>query len=307
MSTECQTTMPRRPLWPVLVPMLAALALPGAAPAAEQSFVAIMNGANGVPPIDTPATGIAQMVLDTETLAFRYDIQLFDLPNFTMMHIHLGGPDVDGPLVYTLSRDRSITHVAGQQVLNPIDLPDLMNGGLYVNAHTTAYPGGEIRGQLYPRTVRGRTAPFAARLSPANEVPAVDDLDAGAAALFTLDLRLVGNEVVGGFAVFDVDYHFAQSVNLTGLHLHAGAVGVPGPVVIGSGLTGSVDPDGRGRVVFRVPARSAADLQVFSSILADPGAFYLNLHTESHPGGALRGQLRRGLAGQGQERVPTGS
>ena len=296
-----------RPLRPTAVLMLAALALPGAVQAGEQSFVAIMNGANGVSPIDTPATGVAQMVLDIETLVFRYDIQLFDLANFTMMHIHLGTADVDGPLVYTLSRDRSITHVAGQQVLDPIDLSDLMNGGLYVNAHTAAYPGGEIRGQLYPGTVRGRTAPFAAQLGPANEVPAVVDLDAGAAALFTLDLRLIGNEVVGGFAVFDIDYHFVRSVNLTGLHLHAGQQGVGGPVVINSGLTGSVDPDGRGRLVYRVPARSAADLATFREVLADPGAFYLNLHTESHPGGAIRGQLRRGRAGQGQERTPTGS
>jgi len=298
---------PRRPPLPALLLALAVLALPGPVRAAEQSFVAVMNGANDIPPIDTPATGIAQLVLDTDTLAFRYEIQLFDLANFTMMHIHLGGPDVDGPLVYTLSRNRSITHVAGQQVLDPIDLPDLLNGGLYVNAHTTAYPGGEIRGQLYPGTVRGRTAPFAAQLGPANEVPAVDDLDAGAAALFTLDLRLAGNEVVGGFAVFDLDYHFARSVSLTGLHLHAGPPGMAGPVVIDSGLTGSVDPDGRGRTVYRVPARSAAELQAFRDILADPGAFYLNLHTESHPEGAIRGQLRRGRAGRERERTPTGS
>ena len=34
-------------------------------------------------------------------------------------------------------------------------------------------------------------------------------------------------------------------------------------------------------------------LIIFEGILADPGQFYVNLHTTLHRGGALRGQLQR--------------
>lgn len=271
-----------------------ALLLPSPARAETLSFVAEMSGANGVPPVATDATGIAQIVLDTETLLFRFEVQLFDLEDFTMMHIHLGAAGQNGILLYVLSRRGQEVHVSGELMLLPIDIPDLMNGNLYVNAHTIRHPDGEIRGQLLPGDIRGRIIVHRQPLGPGNEVPPVEGLDAGALATLTLDLRLMDHRVVGGFALLDVEYRFPGDVLLTGLHVHRGPEGENGPIVIDSGLRTTADADGRGRIAFRIPAASIDGLETLQTIMDDPRAFYINLHSGTHPGGALRGQLHRG-------------
>jgi CHRD domain len=68
---------------------------------------------------------------------------------------HDRGWDVDGKWVGTASIDASnvITRAASATcptgVNNLADIIKLMNeGNAYVNAHTIAFPGGEVRGQL---------------------------------------------------------------------------------------------------------------------------------------------------------------
>ena len=73
-------------------------------------------------------------------------------------------------------------------------------------------------------------------------------------------------------------------------HIHPGPRNVAGPVAVPlgtpSGATGSssgcitADPAG-----IMTPAELAA-------IVADPGAFYVNVHTPTFPGGEVRGQLK---------------
>jgi hypothetical protein len=279
--------------------VLIAAAAAGIAGAEEASFVALMNGANEIPPVATPATGLAQVVLDMETLRFRFEVQLFDLANFRMMHIHLGAAGIEGPLIYVLSRDATTTYAAGEQAFNPIDLPDLLAGSLYVNAHTAAWPDGEIRGQLVPGALQGRTVSLHQTLDPGNVVPPVEGLDAAAALEVTLDLRLLDERAVGGAVVYDFDYRFPASVLLTGLHIHRGGPGSNGPTVLSAALGPAADTDGRGRLVVRSVLASGQALEAVRDILRDPSDFYADLHTGAFPDGALRARLHRGRpAGQ---------
>jgi len=66
-------------------------------------------------------------------------------------------------------------------------------------------------------------------------------------------------------------------------HIHAGAAGVAGPVVVP--FTGS-DASGKASgCTENVPAA------LIDSILANPSGYYVNVHTTDFPGGAVRGQL----------------
>jgi hypothetical protein len=66
-------------------------------------------------------------------------------------------------------------------------------------------------------------------------------------------------------------------------HIHTGAEGVSGPVLI------PLDVDGfDGTSEGCTSDVAAADIQM---VLDDPAGFYVNLHTEDFPAGAIRGQL----------------
>lgn len=83
-------------------------------------------------------------------------------------------------------------------------------------------------------------------------------------------------------------YCYAISVEnigqATAAHLHRGAAGVAGPPVI------TFDTPGP-----RGGSDGCVDVspQLRREIRADPGGFYVNVHTADHPGGAVRGQLER--------------
>jgi hypothetical protein len=77
-------------------------------------------------------------------------------------------------------------------------------------------------------------------------------------------------------------------VTITGLHVHRGAKGTNGPIVISSNVASFTDSDGVGNVTAVVTGTAPATLQ---AILDDPRGHYANLHTSVNPGGALRAQL----------------
>jgi hypothetical protein len=77
-------------------------------------------------------------------------------------------------------------------------------------------------------------------------------------------------------------------------HIHSGARGVAGPIVIGlEAPTGGLSVDCITAVDDSTP--NAPDVLLRSeldAIVADPAAFYVNVHNAPFPAGAIRGQLR---------------
>ena len=72
---------------------------------------------------------------------------------------------------------------------------------------------------------------------------------------------------------------------ITGAHIHVGAAGSPGPVVV------DLDPFGAsvtGNMVSHCVVTSA---ETAAAIIANPSGYYVNVHTTTYPGGAIRGQL----------------
>jgi hypothetical protein len=70
--------------------------------------------------------------------------------------------------------------------------------------------------------------------------------------------------------------------DVTASHIHVGAAGEDGDVVV------PLDVDGFSGTSDGCVDASDADLD---AIVADPAGFYVNIHTEDYPAGAIRGQL----------------
>jgi hypothetical protein len=130
---------------------------------------------------------------------------------------------------------------------------------------------------------------FDLKLEPRQEVPPVTGLRAFARGNVTLDVtRDAAGAITSGEVVFYFNYDFPGSVTITGLHVHQGAKGVNGPIVVDSGVASFTDADGEGNVTTVVSNVTPATLQ---AILSSPRSYYANLHTSVNPGGALRDQL----------------
>jgi hypothetical protein len=69
----------------------------------------------------------------------------------TMAHIHIAGAGKNGPVIVPLEKngDNGWKVPAGAK-LNDDQMKAFKAGELYVNLHSAANPGGEIRGQLKP-------------------------------------------------------------------------------------------------------------------------------------------------------------
>jgi len=69
----------------------------------------------------------------------------------TMAHIHMAGAGKNGPVIVPLEKsgDNGWKVPAGAK-LNDDQMKAFKAGDLYVNVHSAANPGGEIRGQLKP-------------------------------------------------------------------------------------------------------------------------------------------------------------
>ena len=111
----------------------------------EVLYSAALSGASEVPPVTTSATGGAQFILDPTGTNLRYEAVFTGL-TATAAHIHTGAVGVNGGVLYPLT----LTSIGAQgtQAITTADLANLEAGNFYVNAHTAANPGGEIRGQI---------------------------------------------------------------------------------------------------------------------------------------------------------------
>jgi hypothetical protein len=110
------------------------------------TFTATLTGANEVPPNSSTATGTATLTFNPNTKAFTVNLP-HNVVGVTGGHIHKGAVGANGDVVFpfvNLTSPITFTSLA----LTTAQEADLNAGLYYVNLHTAAFPGGEIRGQL---------------------------------------------------------------------------------------------------------------------------------------------------------------
>jgi hypothetical protein len=150
----------------------------------------------------------------------------------------------------------------------------------------------------------GPTAPddpnvvvFTAQLNAANEVPPITNAEANARGDVRITFNLTrdgSNNITGANVTFVVNLNsFPAGASWTLAHIHRGASGVAGGVVVNTGLSpanaitlasGSVSNQ-----TFNPTQAITADLA--NEIINNPAGFYFNVHSALNPGGAVRGQL----------------
>ncbi len=133
--------------------------------------------------------------------------------------------------------------------------------------------GGQAPLRPGATTVPAGATVLTADLTAAEEVPGPGATGAGGTARLVVSAH---GEVCAGITT-------TKGLAATAAHVHTGAQGVAGPVVI----TLPTPTDGR------ADACVSADSAVVAKVTADPAGAYVDVHTAAQPTGAVRGQLTR--------------
>ncbi|MBF0497010.1 MAG: CHRD domain-containing protein [Deltaproteobacteria bacterium] len=119
-------------------------------PSPVERSVTPLSGAETVPPVTSTGSALGVLKVDFKTRAISGKLTITGLTNVTAAHIHDGAVGVNGPIIVPLQGDGQTMTIPAGSVLTDSQFTSFMNGGLYLNVHTTAFPNGEIRGQIYP-------------------------------------------------------------------------------------------------------------------------------------------------------------
>lgn len=235
---------------------------------------ASLTGAQETPGSGSTATGYASLAVNPTTGAVSGTVVTTGIVG-TNAHIHEAAAGTAGPVILPLTdAGGGVWTVPAGSTLTAAQVTSWLNGNLYVNVHTAAFPGGEIRGQLNLNVPVIQTT----ILNGSKEVPANASTATGTASVGLQPFTL---EVTGGVA----------TTGLTGTasHIHEGAAGVSGAVAFG--LT-----DG-GTGTWLLPAATRLTPSQFDAWRS--GNLYVNVHSVAFPGGEIRGQLAAGGTGGG--------
>ncbi len=119
---------------------------PAPPPNPNVTFLATLSGGSEVPGNASTATGSATLIFNTTTKVFTVTVT-HNIATPTNGHIHKAAVGVSGPALFPFAAFTSpinYTSIA----LDAAQEADLNAHLYYVNIHTAAFPGGEIRGQL---------------------------------------------------------------------------------------------------------------------------------------------------------------
>lgn len=120
-----------------------------AAPAGAEKLKATLDGKSEVPPNTSSATGTADLDYDAASKKLSWTVTYSGLSGpATAAHFH--GPAEAGKNagVAVPIPNAASSPVKGEATLTDAQAADLLGGKYYINIHTAANPGGEIRGQV---------------------------------------------------------------------------------------------------------------------------------------------------------------
>lgn len=247
-----------------------------------------MDGMQQVPMNATTAKGVAALNLSLDGKRLEVKVVADGLTGAIQgAHLHKGAAGTNGGLLVDLS---SLISADGRSMFGTVEIDDSIKsvfqsyvkmGLVYLNIHTAANAGGEVRGQIkYDANLR-----FDAKIDT---------------------IQITGNLAVSSMGIgvaklslnptFDtLRYYFVVS-NLTGAiastHIHNAEPNADGPVVYEFPSTAI-----NGNVISGMWTKTdGLNDELVNKLLY--GSLYIAVHTASNPGGEVRGQIIR-LAREG--------
>jgi len=128
--------------------LAAALMAAGTALAEQKEMTVELSAAQSVPPNDSAGMGTAEVTYDTDSKELAWTVEFSGLTGpMTAAHFH--GPAAAGENAGVLVPiEGTESPLEGSATLTDEQATALADGMLYINIHTEANPGGEIRGQV---------------------------------------------------------------------------------------------------------------------------------------------------------------
>ena len=133
----------------LLVPLALGAAIAFAGPACAEKFKATLDGKSEVPDNTSAGTGSADLDYDAASKKLSWKVTYSGLTGpATAAHFH--GPAETGKNagVAVAIPNATSSPAEGSATLTDAQAADLQAGKYYINVHTAANPGGEIRGQV---------------------------------------------------------------------------------------------------------------------------------------------------------------
>jgi hypothetical protein len=137
---------------------------------------------------------------------------------------------------------------------------------------------------------------FTADLSGANENPAITDAEASGSGTTTVTLTTTkdsAGKITAATAKFEIVLKgFPATTSITISHIHKGDAKTNGNVVLDSGMKAAdaIALTTGGTTITKDNLSVAPDLA--NALIATPGDYYYNVHSQVHAGGVVRGQLK---------------
>ena len=107
-----------------------------------------LTGAEEVPPVTTAARGGGHFTIGDDG-AVSGSVTTTGVTG-TAAHIHMAPKGQNGGVIVPLTKNGDTYSAPAGAKLNDAQMAAFRAGNLYVNVHSDAHKGGEVRGQLHP-------------------------------------------------------------------------------------------------------------------------------------------------------------
>lgn len=225
-------------------------------------------------PAGRSETGTATFkLMSNNSLMYNFSVSnLTSGDALTAAHFHTGNAGANGGVILDFSPTFSGSASSGTIVNVRQSLVDSLKSDaneIYFNVHSTQVASGIVRSQINTKV----EVAMDIVLSGANEVPAIVTSATGVARIrVTADKKLYYRVTVSNLAAGDA---------LVAAHIHTGASGVNGGVIIG--LASGVADFATDKIFTLTDA-------LYNSLKSD--ALYVNAHSTLYASGVVRGQIR---------------